>query len=344
MQLRMKAIVPDHFGQGLMKFVSPTHTVCVFILTLIFSCIVHASNPIVLNVSIADPHIRIFDDTAYMYAGKDGNRHPEGFEMPEWHVWRSHDLVHWDDITTILPSQTYMEDNEECWATDIVWSKDAGHYAFFFSHGGISMGVMTATSPTLADAKDVLGRPLVSSSIRPDPKPGITVTNLTRGAYDPTLLVDDATDATYVCFGVKDYSHTHCDSNSDYLIARLHPNLTALAEASRKIVFLPNPVDNSTLLDGEVGSYLNITPETGLAPRRNGQETLSFDVSHCANGYAAFTVSSEKRMILPPPEAPTRLRVKVPTWGNPATFGKYKRLLEFINSTAKLSLWCAVLI
>lgn len=211
----------------------------------------HASNPIVSDVSIADPHIRIFNDSAYMYAGKDGNRHPMGFKMPEWHVWRSHDLVNWDDITTILPSQTYMDDKEECWATDVVWSKEAGHYAFFFSHGGISMGVMTATSPTLADAKDVLGRPLISSSINPDTKPGVTVTNLTRGAYDPTLLVDDLTDSTYVCFGVKDYSHKHSAVNSDYAIARLHPNLTALAEPPRRVVFLPNPLDNSTMIDDD---------------------------------------------------------------------------------------------
>ena len=40
-------------------------------------------------------------------------RHSKDFQNPEWHVWRSHDLVHWEDITTILPSQTYMEDTEE---------------------------------------------------------------------------------------------------------------------------------------------------------------------------------------------------------------------------------------
>jgi hypothetical protein len=231
---------------------------CILAHLMLLLSYTHASNPIVADVSIADPHIRIFNDMAYMYAGKDGSRHPMGFKMPEWHVWRSHDLVNWDDITTILPSQTYMDDTEECWATDVVWSKEAGHYAFFFSHGGISMGVMTATSPTLADAKDVLGRPLVSSSINPDTKPGVTVTNLTRGAYDPTLLVDDLTNSTYVCFGVKDYSHKHSAVNSDYLIARLHPNLTALAEPPRRVVFLPNPLDNSTMIDDDKVSIYSL--------------------------------------------------------------------------------------
>ena len=78
-------------------------------------------------------------------------------------------------------------------------------------------------------AKDVLGRPLVSASAQPDIKPGITVTNLTRGGYDPTLLVDEATNATYVCFRVRDRSQ-----GSDFAIARLTPNLTALAEPPRR--------------------------------------------------------------------------------------------------------------
>ena len=40
-------------------------------------------------------------------------------------------------------------------------SADSSTFALFFSHGGSDTGVMTATTPTLSDAKDALGRPLL---------------------------------------------------------------------------------------------------------------------------------------------------------------------------------------
>merc|ERR1712166_1253878 len=177
-------------------------------LLVLAACGTLASNPIVLDTSIADPHIRIFDGSAYMYAGRDADPHAPGFEMPDWTVWRSNDLVNWENITTILPTQTYIaKQDNQCWASDVVPTKDGSRYAFFFSHGGISMGVMTASSPTLADATDALHRPLVSSTVRTDYPTGVTITSLTRGAYDPTVLVDDDPDATtYLCFGVRDNS------------------------------------------------------------------------------------------------------------------------------------------
>ena len=40
------------------------------------------ANPVVLNTSIADPHIHIFNGKAYMYAGRDLSPNSTGFEMP----------------------------------------------------------------------------------------------------------------------------------------------------------------------------------------------------------------------------------------------------------------------
>ena len=216
------------------------------------------SNPIVLNgTSIADPHIHIFDGQAFMYAGRDVDPHARGFVMPDWSVWRSSDLVSWTKVTTISPNKTYIgAGSTECWASDVARIRTANstRYAFFFSHGGISMGVMTASSPSLGDASDALGRPLVSSSRRPEAPSGVWVTNQTRGAYDPSLLVDD--NATYVSFGVRDTL-----DSSVYLIARLDHSLTSLAEEPRRIVFLPRadgaemPSDDKSTLHKWNGVY-----------------------------------------------------------------------------------------
>ena len=213
--------------------------------------LVRAGNPIVANVSIADPHIHIYDGVAYMYAGRDISPTSTGFSMPDWHVWTSRDLVHWAHATTILPTQTYIGNSTECWAVDVARSADGSTFAFFFSHGGSDTGVMTATTPTLSDAKDALGRPLLAA--KATKPPAVHVTNLTRGAYDPTVLVDD--DATaYLCVGLR--------LGGSYIIARLEPSLVALAEAPRSIVVLPDPVTGATMpgddkstLHKHVGTY-----------------------------------------------------------------------------------------
>ena len=104
----------------------------------------HAGNPIVPGgLSIADPHIRIFDDVAYMYAGRDASRDSGPFNMPDWSVWRSSDLVNWEHTTTILPTQTYIGDRGDnaCWATDVVRSPtNSSRFAFFFSFLGLACG------------------------------------------------------------------------------------------------------------------------------------------------------------------------------------------------------------
>lgn len=209
------------------------------------------SNPLVPGAGMADPHIHIFGDTAYLYAGRDESPTDDGFIMPDWNVWTSDDLVAWRHVTTIAPNQTYMgaPDVPECWAVDVVFRD--GVYALFFSNGGNNMGVMTGSTPTLSDVKDALGRPLVSTTRRPvspaaSALPGVTVTNLTRGSYDPTLLTDD--DGTiFVMFGVRDGGKGG-DGPSHYLMARLKDDdMAALAEPPRVVHFLPSAADGSTM-------------------------------------------------------------------------------------------------
>jgi arabinoxylan arabinofuranohydrolase len=156
--------------------------------------------------------------------------------MPDWHVWTSPDLVHWEHATTILPTQTYIGNSSECWAVDVARSADGSTFAFYFSHGGSDTGVMTATDPALSDAKDALGRPLLAASTTKPP--AVHVTSLTRGAYDPTVLVDDDA-TTYLCLGLR--------LGGSYIIARLEPSLVALAEEPHAIVVLPHPATGATM-------------------------------------------------------------------------------------------------
>ena len=167
------------------------------LLALVAFCI--ADNPIAPGAGMADPHIHIFDNKAYLYTTQDKSPHSTDFEMPGWNVWRSSDLVNWDHLTTISPQQTYIgklpaDANRTharvvrtadefvrfaysgalaCFAADVIAKN--GVYAFFFSNGDTNMGVMTASSPSLSDAVDAIGGPLVSTKALATVPPGVLV-------------------------------------------------------------------------------------------------------------------------------------------------------------------------
>ena len=68
-----------------------------------------------------------------------------------------------------------------------------------------------------------------------------------RGAYDPTVLVEEDGTA-YLCLGVR--------LGGSYVIARLNASLTDLAEPPRAIVVLPNP-DTGQEMPGDDKSTLH---------------------------------------------------------------------------------------
>ena len=178
-------------------------------------------NPIVPYVGMADPHIFIINNRAYLYTTRDIDslQTKKDFVMPDWHIWSSDDLIHWNHEQTILPTETYMGASMDCWATDLGWRN--GKYFFYFSNKNISTGVMVSDSP-IGPFKDILGKPLLA--------PELT----TSKEYDPTILMDDDTARTaYIAFG----HHRDNDSLLGYYIAKLNEDMVSLAEQPKKIYF-----------------------------------------------------------------------------------------------------------
>jgi arabinoxylan arabinofuranohydrolase len=178
-------------------------------------------NPIVPYVGMADPHIFIFDDKAYLYATRDIDslQTRNKFVMPDWHIWSSQDLIHWDHERTIYPTETYMGKSNDCWATDMGYRN--GKYYFYFSNKNLSTGVMISDHPA-GPFKDKLGKPLLDT--------GLT----TSKEYDPTILIDDDAERTpYIVFG----HHKDNDPLLGYYIARLNEDMISLAEVPRRINF-----------------------------------------------------------------------------------------------------------
>lgn len=176
-----------------------------------------AQNPIVPNQGLNDPHIHIFNDTAYVYASHDKSPDNKKFTMEDWWIWSSPDLVTWTKRSVLKPEDTYIGGNfDRCWATDVGY-KD-GKYYWYFSEGNQQSGVVEGPSP-VGPWTDKLGKPLLTSEMTPTDE------------YDMAIFEENG--EHYIIFGVW-----------DYYIAKLGDDMMSLAEEPRHIE-----------LDRNVGPY-----------------------------------------------------------------------------------------
>lgn len=184
-------------------------TVCALMLMVLMQPYgLFAQNPIVANKGLNDPHIHIFNDTAYLYASHDKSKDNTRFVMEDWWVWSSPDLVNWTHRSTLKPEDTYIaKPYERCWATDAAYRN--GKYYFYFSEGNQQTGVVVGNTP-VGPWQNMLSKPLLDSNL--------TATH----EYDPCVFETDG--EYYIIFGVW-----------DYYIARLSDDMISLAESPRRI-------------------------------------------------------------------------------------------------------------
>lgn len=174
---------------------------------------VSGQNPIVPNQGLNDPHIHIFNDTAYIYASHDKSAQNKKFIMEDWWIWSSPDLVNWTKRSVLQPKDTYIGDGfQDCWATDVGCKN--GKYFWYFSERNEQTGVVVGDTPT-GPWKDVLGKPFLSSELTPTDE------------YDMAIFEEKG--VHYIIFGVW-----------DYYIAKLNYDMISLAEKPRKII-INNP-------------------------------------------------------------------------------------------------------
>ena len=167
-----------------------------------------SQNPIVANKGLNDPHIHIFNDTAYVYASHDKSIKNEKFVMENWWVWSSSDLINWTKRSILKPKDTYIgKEFSRCWATDAAYKN--GKYYWYFSEGNEQTGVVVGDSP-VGPWKDLLKKPLLNSSLTPTDE------------YDVCVFEEDG--SHYIIFGVW-----------DYYMAKLNDDMMSLAEKPKKI-------------------------------------------------------------------------------------------------------------
>ena len=215
-----------------------------------------AGNPIVKKVGLTDPHIVIFGDSAYVYATHDSSANRKGFVMYDWWTWSSADLIHWKNVGTLKPENTYIKNPKfhDCWAGFCVTKNNK--YYWYLSIGPTNIGVEVANSP-YGPWSDPLGKALIPAGM---------VKTATR---DPDVLMDDDGKA-YIVFGTF-----------DYFIVRLADDMISLSEQPQPIV-----------LDRKFGpSGEGKTADKPSLHKRNGIYYLSWSSFYAtaSNPYGPYT-------------------------------------------------------
>ncbi len=136
----------------------------------------------ILDGFTADPSIRVFGDTYYVYPTSDKPH----WQTTDFSVWSSKNLIDWKREGMILDvTKDLAWANIRAWAPDCI-ERDGKYYFYFCADGKIGVG--TADKPT-GPFKDALGKPLLQ-------KGGKIKTN----TIDPAAFIDDDGQA-YLYFG-----------------------------------------------------------------------------------------------------------------------------------------------
>lgn len=88
-----------------------------------------AGNPIIDSLYTADPSAHVFNGRLYLYPSHDRND-SKTWDMTDWHVYSSDDLVHWKDHGVALALTDIPFGRRFAWAPDCA-EKDGKYYFYF---------------------------------------------------------------------------------------------------------------------------------------------------------------------------------------------------------------------
>ncbi|HSC88843.1 MAG TPA: family 43 glycosylhydrolase [Polyangiaceae bacterium] len=156
-------------------------------------------NPLIPSLFTADPAALVHDCTFYITAGRDQGT--TGFDLREWYVLSSTDLVNWSDNGgPVMGLDTFEWASANAWAGQMV--ERNGKFYWYVpvneAGGGMAIGVAVADSP-LGPFVDAIGEPLVNDAIEME-EFGYSDAGQTAYTIDPTVFVDDDGQA-YLLYG-----------------------------------------------------------------------------------------------------------------------------------------------
>ncbi len=142
------------------------------------------------GTGLADPHAQVHNGRVYIFCGHDKSpKSEETWIMDRWRILSSDNLVDWTVEGDILPTDTYIGDQDHCWAGYITAKNDK--FYWYFSNKNIDTGVLVADNIT-GPFVDVLKKPLLPQGFAP------------TSCYDPCLYTDEDGVST-IFFGAGKY-------------------------------------------------------------------------------------------------------------------------------------------
>jgi len=147
-------------------------------------------NPLVKHMYTADPSAHVFDGRMYVYTSHDEND-ATYFDMLDWHVFSSENLVDWVDHGAILS----LEDVD--WAEKWAWAPDAiernGNYYFYYPVERAKIGVAISDSPT-GPFEDKRGKAIIDNTGQ--------IEKIGKEPIDPSVFIEDG--QAYMYFGCRE--------------------------------------------------------------------------------------------------------------------------------------------
>lgn len=158
----------------------------------LFACMtMRAQNPIIKHIFTADPAPLVHNDTLYVFTGHDtASVKAPNYQMADWHVFSTTDMVHWKDYGVLLSPKTFSWAERDAYASQCVyykgkfyWFAAVGHRKDADSKGGFAIGVAVADKP-YGPYKDAIGKALIVNEMTTDMKHS-------WDDIDPTVFIDD---------------------------------------------------------------------------------------------------------------------------------------------------------
>lgn len=151
----------------------------------LFQTVVLASNPVVTNIFTADPASLVYNDKMYLYTGHDEAAVGGWFNMKDWRVYSTKDMVTWTDHGACLTLSKFSWASGDAWASQCIQKNGKFYWYVSVLHktkGGHAIGVAVSDNPT-GPFTDPIGKAIITT----DMTPGTSVMD----DIDPTVFIDD---------------------------------------------------------------------------------------------------------------------------------------------------------
>lgn len=205
-------------------------------------------NAVIQHQGVCDPHIRIFQDKAWMFSTHDYGKGERLYKMMDWQLFSSTDLVTWKKEFVLRPEDTFLGPCCECYAPE--GATRGGKYYFYFSDQQRQTGVAVSDRPE-GPYLDALGKPLLPPDLAP------------TASYDPAVFIDDDCGRTpYILWGYTVFGKS-------YHMARLNEDMISLAEPPREIVIQNCWENDAIALHKQNGVYYLNSHEGAYATAAN---------------------------------------------------------------------------